>query len=1193
MKYFIASLFLFSIVCGSFAADPPQGTTMRATNGIGYGVTTIAGRLLSTNVSGTNHFAGTINSRSNISSQAIFYGNGGGLTNLPTVTIPSDGDFLPAYTPGTIVSNYPYQAWPVLFAAPDTNLIYVTFSAGDAHTPLSNSIIMMSTSTNSGNQWSANSTIVTNPGKAVLIAATGVDAQGRLYSASPSADFGSSVYTNMFIRISDDHGATWTVLTNLPCPDPVYIYPHGHIFEQDDYIFFAAYGDGNRSYCYRSPDRGTNWAIFNMPTNPITSSEVCMVGFGRGTLYAAKRLDVANPRQSFFASTNNGVTWTTNGTAHFNMTALQGNPVDMLVNDDGDVVLAVCDRILSNLVFYTMPLSMAMTATNWNNTAIVRQRVIATNVVGGYASIIKGTGNTVLCAYYNDVWEYLSPANIHFVSFDSGTLVSGTVPDARLSTNVPMKDAVNIFTKSNSFTGRTFTSYIDVGDLNVTNSLITFGLSPVLNQVGLNNHFIGRQVGNFTLTGVQNIGVGYSSLQALTTGSYNATEGASVMSFATTAHHNDAKGVLSLNGCIDCYNNVTDGAFTLYASISGHDNVAEGFNALFYSTANNNVGIGANAGVNPDNDIARYRITSDDNMTLIGYGATKDSLSILSGSTAIGNRARVTESNQVMIGGTNVTTVVWNGVAHGDGAGITNLPATVSFWNTNPAAASSISNTYNVKTTGSIQSTNTATANTALTLNGGVSGGTGQVLVYRTNSTDKFVVEASGSIAGTKLDIAGTTTAINLKVDDGTGYGIYVSGQNSLNFNFGQNADTAGYINLFGYNNGVTQFRDLVIGNGKAGIMAYFDGSTGNVGIGVPAPMARLDLKSAGTSISSLEILAQLYKSSTGGGGILLRSHDTRADISSFWNTAATALDLTFSTINSAGVYIEAMRIQNSTTNVGIGTVSPVLTLDVAGAIKTSEYLYATNTSRTNEIHGKIEGDGGIATGAGGVALGLNNQSASYGFVTGIGNKSFSSFTIVAGRSNLVSSGADGSIVGGSFNEVQGSTNQFVSGTANEVGGNNSAAIGRGNIFDNTADNCIALGQNIAFSSFTSTNNFAWSDPSGLTVTRSNSFNVNATGGSFFTGGPISGSGAGLTAIPPAAVGIRHGISGAMVLGSVTVTDSGCTANTRYFFSAHTLGTISIPGGYYASTRNVGTSFVITSSQATETSTIDWMALEP
>lgn len=74
---------------------------------------------------------------------------------------------------------------------------------------------------------------------------------------------------------------------------------------------------------------------------------------------------------------------------------------------------------------------------------------------------------------------------------------------------------------------------------------------------------------------------------------------------------------------------------------------------------------------------------------------------------------------------------------------------------------------------------------------------------------------------------------------------------------------------------------------------------------------------------------------------------------------------------------------------------------------------------------------------------------------------------------------------------------------------------------------------------------------------------------------------------------LRHGISGAMTLGAVTVTDTACTVNTRYFFAAHTLGTISIPGGYYASTRTSGTSFVITSSQATETSTIDWMGAEP
>lgn len=108
---------------------------------------------------------------------------------------------------------------------------------------------------------------------------------------------------------------------------------------------------------------------------------------------------------------------------------------------------------------------------------------------------------------------------------------------------------------------------------------------------------------------------------------------------------------------------------------------------------------------------------------------------------------------------------------------------------------------------------------------------------------------------------------------------------------------------------------------------------------------------------------------------------------------------------------------------------------------------------------------------------------------------------------------------------------------------------------------------------------------------------ANALGSWLATNGTLSGTFS-VTGVSTLGSGtsfknIRHGISGAMVLGTVTVTDTGCTANTRYFFSAHTLGTISIPGGYYASTRNAGTSFVITSSQATETSTIDWVAVEP
>lgn len=74
---------------------------------------------------------------------------------------------------------------------------------------------------------------------------------------------------------------------------------------------------------------------------------------------------------------------------------------------------------------------------------------------------------------------------------------------------------------------------------------------------------------------------------------------------------------------------------------------------------------------------------------------------------------------------------------------------------------------------------------------------------------------------------------------------------------------------------------------------------------------------------------------------------------------------------------------------------------------------------------------------------------------------------------------------------------------------------------------------------------------------------------------------------------IRHGITGAMTAGAVTVTDTGATANTRYFFTPHTLGTVTIPTDVYASSRSAGASFVLTSATITDTSTYDWLAIEP
>lgn len=70
------------------------------------------------------------------------------------------------------------------------------------------------------------------------------------------------------------------------------------------------------------------------------------------------------------------------------------------------------------------------------------------------------------------------------------------------------------------------------------------------------------------------------------------------------------------------------------------------------------------------------------------------------------------------------------------------------------------------------------------------------------------------------------------------------------------------------------------------------------------------------------------------------------------------------------------------------------------------------------------------------------------------------------------------------------------------------------------------------------------------------------------------------------------GTSGAMTLGAVTVNTAAVTANSYFpMLQTHTLGTITVPASYYVNRASIvpGVSFVITSNQPTDTSTVDYL----
>lgn len=73
----------------------------------------------------------------------------------------------------------------------------------------------------------------------------------------------------------------------------------------------------------------------------------------------------------------------------------------------------------------------------------------------------------------------------------------------------------------------------------------------------------------------------------------------------------------------------------------------------------------------------------------------------------------------------------------------------------------------------------------------------------------------------------------------------------------------------------------------------------------------------------------------------------------------------------------------------------------------------------------------------------------------------------------------------------------------------------------------------------------------------------------------------------------KMGVSAAMVAGTVTISTTAVTANSRIYLTPQTLGTVARPAAVGVTARTAGTSFVITSSDATDTSTVAWMIVEP
>ena len=440
----------------------------------------------------------------------------------------------------------------------------------------------------------------------------------------------------------------------------------------------------------------------------------------------------------------------------------------------------------------------------------------------------------------------------------------------------------------------------------------------VLDAVGANyNIAIGELAmgTGTTTTAIDNIAIGYKSLEDITSGDYNTSVGANSLASLTDAERNTAIGWSSL-----------------YTNVSGDYNTGLGMYALYLSSTDNNTGVGYSAGMNT---------TGADN-TYVGYFAGKGAAGADANNVGVGSNALLA-----------ITTGA-NNVAIGKGAMVT---ATT--------AAENVAVGYQSLDANLVGSYNTAVGYESLTTFVADADNEGENTVVG-HSAGKFVSTGTGNTFVGKysgLGITGTPLAGDNNTGIGRQAGTLLQGAAHSNTFVGNNAGyttTTGVENtIIGYNcraEDATASNQIVIGEGATGVAdnsvtlgnasvtavyASQDGgaviSAGGLGIGLAAvaPVTALDVHSAGT-----EVAASFGMADDGTAWVVTRTAETQNNYGAYGFMVGTA----------------------STDGVGSSTTTAYIASSVlndGGALQ-GDLQFATNSGDGLTQHFNIAGNGDL-----------------------------------------------------------------------------------------------------------------------------------------------------------------------------------------------------------------------------------------
>jgi hypothetical protein len=210
---------------------------------------------------------------------------------------------------------------------------------------------------------------------------------------------------------------------------------------------------------------------------------------------------------------------------------------------------------------------------------------------GSQVEGVAGESNTIrIGSVYNGAANPPSGQNQTFIAGIRGTSVSSAMPvvvdaNGQLGT-------VDYYTNNNTAYGSSTLPMNTTGADNVA----TGYRALYSNTTGASNTATGSEALTRNTEGIGNVATGYQALQGNTAGTYNVATGYRTLFANATGSFNVAAGDQALYANTTGARNVAMGHAAMYANITGSDNVATGYQALHANTTGNyNTASGASA----------------------------------------------------------------------------------------------------------------------------------------------------------------------------------------------------------------------------------------------------------------------------------------------------------------------------------------------------------------------------------------------------------------------------------------------------------------------------------------------------------------------------------------------------------------------------------------------------------------------